>query len=197
MRVLGFVLIVITSVMAGVQQYGPETWFQQDPAPAPIIAESIGNPLDYAAARIGLDVRNVELPRGWEGGYRYCCRFAVIDYVSNRPLYMKQRAEDNSAQVVAKSILAHWPIDRSRPPPGGLCANTPGPAEAVPDRSLFGRYVTTTSSEASPPSEYTVTEIFTWVSSETSIATPVVVATSAVDFLSTVLSSTAISPAHA
>ena len=86
--------------MAGVQQYGPETWFQQDPAPVPIVAESIGNPLDYAGARIGLDVRNVELPRGWEGGYRYCCRFPLIDYVSNRPLYMKQWAEDQSQALV-------------------------------------------------------------------------------------------------
>jgi hypothetical protein len=93
------VLVMVALVMAGVQQYGPETWFEQDPAPMPIIAESIGNPLDYAGARIGLDVRNVELPRGWEGGYRYCCRFPIIDYVSNRPLYMKQWAEGASATL--------------------------------------------------------------------------------------------------
>jgi hypothetical protein len=100
-RILGFVLILITSVMAGVQQYGPETWFEQDPAPIPIHPESIGNPLDYAAARIGLDARNVELPRGWEGGYRYCCRFDVIDLVASRPLFMKQWAESISSLVVS------------------------------------------------------------------------------------------------
>ena len=75
------------------QPYGFETWFEQDPAPVPIVAQSIGNPLDYAGARIGLDVRNVELPRGWEDGYRYCCRAPLIDYVSTRPLFMKQWAE--------------------------------------------------------------------------------------------------------
>ncbi|MBN2463999.1 HEAT repeat domain-containing protein [candidate division WOR-3 bacterium] len=101
MRVLVLLVAVAVSVMAGpVKQYGPETWFEQDPAPVPIKAESIGNPLDYAGARIGLDVRNVELPRGWEGGYRYCCRFPIIDYVSNRPLYMKHWAETRSAALV-------------------------------------------------------------------------------------------------
>ena len=95
------ILMIVAAVWAGpVKQYGPETWFQQDPAPMPIHPESIGNPLDYAAARIGLDARNVELPRGWEGGYRYCCRFPIIDYVSNRPLYMKQWAEDRSEALV-------------------------------------------------------------------------------------------------
>src|SRR5512137_338426 len=105
-RVLGLALVMVASVMAKpVQQYGPETWFQQDPAPVPIHAESIGNPLDYAGARIGLDVRNVELPRGWEGGYRYSCRVPLIDYISSRPLYMKQWAED------ASENLADWHRD--------------------------------------------------------------------------------------
>ena len=103
MRILVPVLVMVVSVMARpVQQYGPETWFEQDPAPVPIKAESIGNPLDYAGARIGLDVRNVELPRGWEGGYRYSCRAPLIDQVSNCPLYMKQWAED------ASDILVWW-----------------------------------------------------------------------------------------
>jgi hypothetical protein len=100
-RSMILVLVVVAAGWAGpVQQYGPETWFEQDPAPVPITAESIGNPLDYAGARIGLDVRNVELPRGWEGGYRYSCRAPLIDYVSNRPLFMKQWAEGTSAGVV-------------------------------------------------------------------------------------------------
>ena len=98
---LGAVLVLVASVMAWpVQQYGPETWFEQDPAPVPIHAESIGNPLDYAAARIGLDVRHVELPRGWEGGYRYCCRVPLIDLVASRPLFMKQWAEDVSEDLI-------------------------------------------------------------------------------------------------
>jgi HEAT repeat protein len=117
-RVLVFVLAMVASAMAGVKQYGPETWFEQDPAPVPIIAESIGNPLDYAGARIGLDVRNVELPRGWEGGYRYCCRFPIIDDVSNRPLYLKQWAEEQGQSVPAYRIA------------GSLCA-MPGPPERV------------------------------------------------------------------
>ncbi len=131
MRVLGLVLVMVASVMAGVQPYGPETWFEQDPTPIPIgegrsskseyriPAESIGNPLDYAAARIGLDARNVELPRGWEGGYRYCCRFPIIDYVSNRPLYMKQWAEDFSASVVTGQRL------------GGVSGVTPVAADVL------------------------------------------------------------------
>jgi tetratricopeptide (TPR) repeat protein len=61
----------------------------------PMKARVAGNPLDYAGQRIGLDVRNVELPRAWEGNYRLACRFPIIDYVSNRPLYMKQWSEDN------------------------------------------------------------------------------------------------------
>ena len=114
------VLVVVVGSVASakVVPYPFSTWFEQDPSPIPIgegrspklegriPVESIGNPLDYAGARIGLDVRNVELPRGWEGGYRYCCRFPIIDYVSNRPLYMKQWAEDNSAQVVAEQRRA-------------------------------------------------------------------------------------------
>ncbi len=145
MRVLGLVLVMVASVMAGpVQQYGPETWFEQDPTPISIgegrsskseyriPGESIGNPLDYAGARIGLDVRNVELPRGWEGGYRYCCRFDVIDLVASRPLFMKQWAESISSLVVsgqrrdgpagvaptAAEILA-WSEHRRRPPSPG------------------------------------------------------------------------------
>jgi len=84
-----------------VEPYGSDAWFEQDPKPVPVVAESIGNPFDYAGARIGLDVRNVELPRAWEGGYRFCCRFPIIDYVSNRPLYMKQWAEDQSETIVS------------------------------------------------------------------------------------------------
>lgn len=76
----------------GVSQFAPETWFTQDAQSQKV--RVTGNPLDYCAKRIGLDVRNFELPRGWEGGYRFCCRFPIIDAVSNRPLYMKEWAED-------------------------------------------------------------------------------------------------------
>jgi hypothetical protein len=95
------IISLLLLLAAAPVQYGPETWFESDPKPTSVVAESIGNPLDYAAARIGLDARNVELPRGWEGAYRYCCRFPIIDYVSNRPLYMKQWAEDQSAKIVS------------------------------------------------------------------------------------------------
>lgn len=115
-------VVMVTSVAsAEVKPYPFSAWFEQDPAPI-TIGETLNsklqtlNPLDYAGARIGLDVRNVELPRGWEGGYRYCCRFPIIDYVSNRPLYMKQWAEDNSGQVVAEQRRAgigmiHYPLE--------------------------------------------------------------------------------------
>jgi hypothetical protein len=97
-----FLAVVISSTAsAEVEPYPQSAWFEQDPAPRPIIAESIGNPLDYAGARIGLDARNVELPRGWEGGYRYCCRFDVIDLVASRPLFMKQWAESISSLFVS------------------------------------------------------------------------------------------------
>lgn len=78
-------------------QFVPQTWFIQDALPQNV--QVPGNPLDYCAQRIGLDVRNVELPRGWEGGYRFCCRFPIIDAVANRPLYMKQWAEDNADRI--------------------------------------------------------------------------------------------------
>ena len=92
------VLAVVIAGMAETRPFGPETWFVPDALPQKVAVA--GNPLDYAGARIGLDVRNVELPRGWEGGYRYACRFPIIDYVSNRPLFMKQWAEDNSGLIV-------------------------------------------------------------------------------------------------
>ncbi|MFH0889138.1 MAG: HEAT repeat domain-containing protein [Planctomycetota bacterium] len=58
-----------------------------------------GNPLQYTAKRIGLDLDNYELPRAHEGFYRLACRFPIIDYVSNRPLYMKQWAEDTTGLI--------------------------------------------------------------------------------------------------
>ena len=98
-RRLALAVVLASSVFARVGPYPKTAWFEQDPAPVPVKAESIGNPLDYAGARIGLDVRNVELPRGWEGGYRYCCRVPLIDYVSDRPLFMKEWAEGVSRGV--------------------------------------------------------------------------------------------------
>jgi hypothetical protein len=62
----------------------------------------MGNPLDYAGKRIGLDVRNVELPGAHEGNYRFACRFPIIDCVSNRPLYMIQWAEDRSSTILCE-----------------------------------------------------------------------------------------------
>jgi len=102
-------VVFCCTTTAKVEPYPQSAWFEQDPAPIPIgqrpstksqiTGESVGSPLDYAGARIGLDVRNVELPRGWEGSYRYCCRAPVIDYVSNRPLYMKEWTEGVSRGV--------------------------------------------------------------------------------------------------
>jgi hypothetical protein len=102
-----FVVTVCSVASAKVEPYPFSAWFEQDAAPM-AIGETLNsklqtlNPLDYAGARIGLDVRNVELPRGWEGGYRYSCRAPLIDQVSNRPLYMKQWAE------TASDILVWW-----------------------------------------------------------------------------------------
>jgi len=77
-----------------VQPFDTLTWFTQNGKPESVSVA--GNPLDYCAGRIGLDARNVELPRGWEGAYRFCCRFPIIDAVANRPLYTKQWAEENA-----------------------------------------------------------------------------------------------------
>ncbi len=101
-RLVGIAFLVAAAIaVAAVAPYPPEAWFEQDPKPARIKPESIGNPLDYAGARIGLDVRNVELPRGWEGGYRFTCRLPVIDAVMMRPLYLKQWAEDQLAEIAS------------------------------------------------------------------------------------------------
>lgn len=91
------VLAVASAGQPNVAQFASETWFVQDAPPQK--AQVTGNPLDYCAQRIGLDIRNIELPRGWEGGYRFCCRFPIIDAVSNRPLYMKQWAEENTDRI--------------------------------------------------------------------------------------------------
>jgi len=77
--------------------YDRSTYHLSDPLPEQITPT--GNPLDWAGAKIGLDVRGYELPRGHEGEYRFNCRFPIIDYVSYRPLYMKQWAEDNSSAI--------------------------------------------------------------------------------------------------
>ncbi|MBT3232356.1 MAG: hypothetical protein HN356_06025 [Calditrichaeota bacterium] len=97
--ILLFLLITVLSAVAETKPYGAETHFLSDPKP--IQTEWSGNPLDYAAGRIGLDVRGIELPRGYEGGYRFACRFPIIDYVSNRPLYMKQWTEENAERILA------------------------------------------------------------------------------------------------
>ncbi|MFO7651276.1 MAG: HEAT repeat domain-containing protein [bacterium] len=93
---------LVCSAGAKVNPYSLEDWFEQDPKPARISVESIGNPLDYAGARIGLDVRSVELPRGWEGGYRFTCRLPVIDAVMMLPLYLKQWAEKAAHDVASR-----------------------------------------------------------------------------------------------
>jgi hypothetical protein len=117
------------------EPYPFESWFDQDPTPVP--ARVPGNPLDYAGARIGLDVRGVELPRGWEGAYRFCCRFPIIDHVSTRPLYMKQWAEEQSESLVARQrrqgigVVADA-LDLLRGAPG------PRSADPVPEPPSFG-----------------------------------------------------------
>lgn len=78
--------------------YPPTAYFESDPAPEAITP--IGNPLDWAGMKIGLDVRNFELPRAYENDYRFVCRFPIIDAVSNRPLYMKQWTEENAAEFI-------------------------------------------------------------------------------------------------
>ncbi len=80
------------------EPYGFKTWFETDPKPE---KESVtGNPLDCAGKRIGMDPRNFVLPRGEEMGYRFACRFPVIDSVMNQPLYMKQWSEDGSEALI-------------------------------------------------------------------------------------------------
>ena len=81
-----------------IQPFTHEQHFEMDPEP--IELGVVGNPLDYAGKRIGIDVRNFELPRGHEGRYRFACRFPIIDYVSNNPLYMKQWVEDVSGEII-------------------------------------------------------------------------------------------------
>lgn len=92
-----FVFIIWAQELIRIERYDASTYFVSDALP--MKTNIIGNPLDYAGKRIGLDVRSVELPRGYEGNYRFACRFPIIDYVSNRPLYLKQWAEDNSALI--------------------------------------------------------------------------------------------------
>ena len=60
-----------------------------------------GNPFDYACKKIGISYRDIELPVGQDGKYKFACRFPIIDYVSNRPLYMKQWTEDNSEKITS------------------------------------------------------------------------------------------------
>ena len=81
-----------------IQPYPYKLYFQQDTEP--ILTEIIGNPFDYAGKRIGMDVRNFELPRAYENSYRFACRFPLVDYVSNQPLYMKQWTEEVSEKFL-------------------------------------------------------------------------------------------------
>jgi len=84
----------------GAEPFASSAHFISDAEPTEL--GLIVNPLDYAAERIGLDVRNVQLPREYEGNYRLACRFPIIDYVSNRPLYMKTWAESATEQLAVR-----------------------------------------------------------------------------------------------
>ncbi len=86
--------------------YSFPSYFESDPVPEDITPS--GNPLDWAGAKIGLDVRNFTLPRAYENDYRFVCRFPIIDYVSNRPLYMKQWVEDTYNSIVEHH---NWGLD--------------------------------------------------------------------------------------
>ncbi len=106
-RIITFVTILIFASTALASQtvidetskpYGASTYFLSDPVPEDVTPT--GNPLDWAGMKIGLDVRNFELPRAYEGEYRFNCRFPIIDAVSNRPLYMKQWTEDNAEALL-------------------------------------------------------------------------------------------------
>lgn len=106
-----FVMLMIV-VMAGLfnvagadrlpepEMYDTNTHFMPDPEPTPVAVT--GNPLDYTGQRIGLPVRAYELPRAYENNYRLACRFPLIDFVSNQPLYMKQWSEDTSHFLLEK-----------------------------------------------------------------------------------------------
>ena len=80
-----------------IQPFSHEDHFISDAEPTDLGV--IGNPLDYAGKRIGIDIRNFELPKAHEGRYRFACRYPIIDYVSNNPLYMKQWVEDESKSI--------------------------------------------------------------------------------------------------
>jgi hypothetical protein len=88
-------IIIIFSHAQTARPYRHSTYFEADPQPVKLHLYT--NPLDYAAGRIGIDARGFELPRAYEGDYRFACRLPVIDQVSNQPLYLKQWAEDQSA----------------------------------------------------------------------------------------------------
>ena len=81
-----------------IKPYPYEWYFQQ--YTEPIETDITSNPLDYAGKRIGMDVRNFELPRAYENSYRCAGRFPLIDYVSNQPLYMKQWTEEVSERFL-------------------------------------------------------------------------------------------------
>ncbi len=80
---------------SGVESYDQSSYFISDAEPVPL-EKPISNPLEYSTSRIGLDIDGFKLPRGHEGRYRFSCRFPVIDYVSERPLYMKQWTEEQA-----------------------------------------------------------------------------------------------------
>jgi hypothetical protein len=106
LKYLSFILITLALLISsgyaaekkGVKAYPLSSHYIDFSDPVPF--ELTGNPLDYAGRRIDMDVRNFELPKGWEGRYRYAARYPIIDYVSNNPLYMKQWTEDTSALII-------------------------------------------------------------------------------------------------
>ncbi|MDI6732880.1 MAG: HEAT repeat domain-containing protein [Planctomycetota bacterium] len=90
-----------------VARYDAQDNFVGNAKPVPLKKNAVlGNPLDYAAKRIGFDVRNLSLPRGHEGLYRFACRFPIIDYVSNRPLYLPRWAEDTAERIISQHRYA-------------------------------------------------------------------------------------------
>jgi len=99
MKVIGLALAISTALTyaGSARPYRPAAYFEADPKPVKL--HLYENPLDYAAGRIGIDARDFELPRAYEGEYRFACRLPIIDQVSNQPLYLKQWAEDQSALI--------------------------------------------------------------------------------------------------
>jgi len=90
-----FLLIIWFNLFSN--QIAERLYFESDPIPVDSLINR--NPLDFSSDFFGIEMRDFNLPRGYESKYRFNCRFPVIDQVANNPLYLVEWLKTNYSNL--------------------------------------------------------------------------------------------------